>query len=257
MDITGKKILITGASSGIGRALAKEVISKGGYVWGIARRKNLLENLKGELLDSDNYFYSAVDVTNKDSWRKITNFLKYKKFYPDAVILGAAILRNDLNDKIDLTTTHEMFDINYFSVMRGINYLMPLIKKNSQIIAISSISSQKGSGVEGVGYAASKAALSISFESLRQKYKKKLNFKIVFLGPVKTGMSPFRKHSLLSLSKKQAVSVIMKAIKGNDVFYYRPKVVFFVLKLAKLVSQKLYFRILDVIDFLHIRNQKY
>lgn len=251
-----KKYLVIGASSGIGRALAKKLVDEGNYVWAVARRKEFLESLKNEVGRPKNYFYSTSDISRKNAWFDLIKDLKRRKYIPEVVIMGAAILKNDLNDKIDLRIMHELFDINYFSVMEGINFFLPFLKRNSQVIAISSLSSQKGSGVEGIGYAASKAALSLSFESLHQKFKKRINFKIVFLGPVKTGMNPFEKHSLLTLSEKQAVDVIMKATLGNDVFYYRPKIVFIVLKLAKLVSQKLYFKILDIIDLLHVRNQK-
>lgn len=255
--MSANKILITGASSGIGRAFAKKAVAEGNCVWGVARRESLLKSLGNELKSPNNYFYSAVDVVSKDSWIKIINSLKRKKFYPDTVILGAAILKNDLNDQINLTTTRELFDINYFSIMEGINFLIPFLKRNAQIITISSLSSQKGSGVEGIGYAASKAALSISFESLRQKFKNKLKFKVVFFGPVKTGMNPFSKYSLITISEKQAVNTIINAIEGKDVLYYCPKLPFFVLKLIKLLSQKLYFGLLDVIDSLHIKNQKH
>lgn len=251
-----KKYLVVGASSGIGRALAKKLVDKGNWVWAVARRGKLLENLKNEVGRPKNYFYSASDISKKNAWFDLIKDLKRRKYIPEVVIMGAAILKNDLNDRIDLVITREIFDINYFSVMEGINFLIPFLKSNSQIITISSLSSQKGSGAEGIGYAASKAALSLSFESLHQKFKKKINFKTVFLGPVKTGMNPFEKHSLLSLNEKQAVDVIIKATFGNDVFYYRPKILFFILKLAKLVSQKLYFKILDIIDFLHVRNRK-
>lgn len=254
--LVNKKILITGVSSGIGRALTKELVMCGNSVFGIARRKELLSSLKKEISNPKKYFYCAADLTKKESWKKVVISLKRRKFVPDIIIFNAAILRCDVDTQIDLKVNRELFEVNYFSIMKGINHLMPIVKNNSQVIAISSTSSQKGSGIEGVGYAASKAALSISFESLYQKFKRKLIFKIVFFGPVKTGMSPFKKYSLLYLNEKQAVGEIIKAIKNDNIFYYRPKIVFFVLKLAKLVSQKLYFRILDVIDQMHIRNQK-
>jgi len=51
------KILITGASSGIGRELAKQLVKDGHVVWGVARRENLLNDLKKEL--GDLFFYTG------------------------------------------------------------------------------------------------------------------------------------------------------------------------------------------------------
>lgn len=256
INLKNKKILIVGASSGMGRSLAIRLINVGGQVWGIARRENLLKNLKEEVEKPENFRYTASDIRRKNSWKNIIATLKKNNFSPDVVVLSAAILRNDLNNQIDIKTDREMFEINYFSILEGINSLLPLLKHNSQIITISSISSQKGSGAEGIGYAASKAALSIAFESLHQKFNKKIKFKTVFFGPVNTGMNPFAKHSILTLSEEQAVDTLIEAIEGRNVFYYRPQLVFFILKSVKLISQKLYFKLLDYIDVMHVRNQK-
>ncbi len=251
-----KKYLVVGASSGIGRALTKKLVDEGSMIWAVARREEFLESLKNEVRLPKNYFYSVADISRKNTWFNLIKTLKRRKYIPEIVVMCAAILKNDLNDKIDLRITHELFDINYFSVMEGINFLVPFLKRNSQIITISSLSSQKGSGAEGIGYAASKAALSLSFESLHQRFKNKLKFKVVFFGPVETGMHPFGKQTLITISEKRAVRTIINAIEGKRVFYYCPKLPFFVLKLTKLFSQSLYFRVLDAIDSLHIKNQK-
>jgi short-subunit dehydrogenase len=256
IHLKGKKILVTGASSGIGRALVKKLIEDDCQVWGIARRKELLESLKKEIIADQEYFYSVADLTNDKSWRNVLNSLKKKNFNPEIIVFCAAIFANDLNKQIDFKIMNETFKANYFSILKGIDILIPYVKRNAQFILISTTSSQKGSSVEGLGYGASKAAISIAFESLQQIFKNRFKFKTVFLGPVKTGMNPFSKHSFLTLSTNKAVGLIIDAIKGNNIFYYRPKLMFFVLKSIKLFSQKLYFWLLRYIDELHINNQK-
>ena len=56
-----KNVLITGVSSGIGKALTKLLLTKGFRVWGIARRKELLLELKKEL-HSDKFIFTAADI---------------------------------------------------------------------------------------------------------------------------------------------------------------------------------------------------
>jgi len=243
-----KKYLVVGASSGIGRALAARLLGEGNQVWGVARREIPLSER------NQNYFYTIMDINVKNSWAKLVRNLKSKKYYPDAVIMCAAIFETDLPKQIDLVTTRKIMETNFFSILSGVNALLPLMKKGSQMIVLSSISSQKGSGQEGVGYPASKAAISIAFESLRQKFQPKITFKTVFLGPVRTGMSPFVRHTFLSISEKKAVEAIIEAIKRNHVFSYSPNIMFFVLKLTKLISQKLYFYLLNMIDLQHKKS---
>ncbi len=118
-------------------------------------------------------------------------------------------------------------------------------------MAISSSSALKGSGVEGIGYPASKAALSIAFESLYQKFKNKYIFKTIYFGPINTGMVPFRKNSLFLLSEKQAVSKIIQATLGKKVIYYYPGVLFFILKTIRHFPSKIYFYLLSQIEEFH------
>ena len=166
----------------------------------------------------------------------------------DIVIFNAAIFENDFINGLDFEKTRKMIEINYLSVIKGIQALFPLLKTNSQVIAISSSSALKGSGEEGIGYAASKAALSIAFESLYLKYRNKIHFKTVFFGPVKTGMSPFSRHTILSLSEEDAVRAVIKSIERGDVISYYPLIIFYAYKLAKLLPSSYYFKFLTFID---------
>lgn len=241
-----KKFLITGISSGLGRALTKRLIKDGASVWGIARRKELLESLSQEL-NSPNFIFSTVDISTLRGWKYLLDQLKSKNYTPDIVIFNAAVLENDLKNGLDINSTERMMEINFYGVLRGVSLLLNYIDKKCQFIAISSSSALKGSGMEGVGYAASKAALSTAFESLHQRYKKSLfNFKIIFFGPISTPMNPFKTKIPLTLSEKMAAEGILKDINSNDGIFYHPILFFIFFKLIKLLPSKFYFSVLTM-----------
>ncbi len=239
-----KKFLITGVSSGLGRALTIRLIEKEAIVWGVARRKELLESLSREL-NSPNFIFSTADVSTFRAWEDLLGQLRSKKFVPDVVVFNAAILENDLKNGLNIKSTEKMFETNFFGAIRGVSLLLDYVNKKCQFIAISSSSALKGSGTEGVGYAASKAALSTAFESLHQRYKKSLfSFKVVFFGPISTPMNPFKTKTPLTLSEERAVNSLLDDIHSDNVIFYHPVLFFVIFKLIKLLPSKLYFRIL-------------
>lgn len=250
------KYFITGVSSGIGRALTKKLISEKQIVWGVARRENLLKKLKLEL-NSENFFYSSLDLGKKTSWQSLVREFKEKKFIPQIIIFNAAISQNDLGEEIKIETLERTMKVNFLSIMRGINNLLPLTTIGTQFIAISSFSALKGSGVEGIGYAASKAALSIGFESLYQKFKDKgIIFKTIYFGPINSGMGPFKKNTPFILSENQAVNFIINCTKNNKGQFFYPKSIFFLFKLIKLLPVDVYFKILSKMESIHYRLSK-
>lgn len=246
--IFNKRILVTGVSSGLGRALVKKLNNYKNKIWGIARRGKLLKKLQKEVTYQSLFFYSDKDISKPNIWNTIISDLKNCNFIPEIIIFNAAIFKCDFDKSINSKITREILEVNYLSIIRGIELLMPLLKKNSQVIAISSSSAFKGSGEEGVGYAASKAALSIAFESLQLKYGKRIKFKTIYFGPIKTGMNPFSKHQFGTLSEGVAVDKIIKVLESDNIQFYYPGIVFIFLKLIKLLPSKIYIRCLKIID---------
>lgn len=91
-----KKVLITGASSGIGRELTKDLCLKGYSVIGVARGEGKLESLKKELPKSAKYSFITADLSSKEVWEKIILVLKREKTIPDIVIFNAATWEKSL-----------------------------------------------------------------------------------------------------------------------------------------------------------------
>lgn len=250
------KFFITGVSSGIGRALTKKLVINGGIVWGIARRGALLKDLEREL-NSANFIQTTMNQTESSHWDSLVTSFKRKKFVPQVVIFNAAISQNDLQSGIDIEIMKKIMEVNFFGIMRGIKALLPLVKPKAQFIAISSFSAFKGSGVEGIGYAASKSALSIGFESLYQKYKEKdIVFKTIFFGPINSGMGPFQKNIPFVLSEEQAVNHIVRSITIRQGQFFHPWIIFFLIKFIKLLPSNIYFKILALMELIHSKYKK-
>lgn len=236
-----KNVLVTGASSGIGHSLSSLLIKKGYKVWGVARRKKLLELLNKELKNK-NFFYTAGDISQESFWEQQIKKMKKNKFTPDIVVFNAAMNENDLKDGMDLDKLKQMMEVNFFSILKGVKLIMENYKNKLHFIAISSTSSVKGNYIEGIGYAASKGALSIAFESLFQKYENsKAFFTTVYFGPVTTDMSRFIKPTPMTLTKEKAAMGIIKAIENKRPFYYYPKAAFVVLSIMRLLPKQTFF----------------
>lgn len=252
-----RKFFITGVSSGIGKALTKELIIMGEMVWGTARREYLLKELKKELNNTSKFIYTTIDQAEKNSWHSLLRSFRRRRFVPEIIMFNAAISQNDLQSGIEIETLEKIMEVNFLGVMRGINALLPMAKPGTQFIAISSFSALKGSGREGIGYAASKAALSVGFESLYQKYKDKgIIFKTIYFGPINSGMGPFKKNMPFILSENQAVKFIFDSTKSAKGQFFYPKSIFLIFKLIKLLPSNIYFNILSKMEALHIKLRR-
>lgn len=243
-----KKILIIGASTGMGRLLVKKLIDKGYLVWAVARRQELLKELKREL-SSNRFYYSKLDVTSKEDWQKLIQLFKKKNFKPDSVVLNAAIFDLDFDqgtEGVNIDKTRELFEVNFFGVLRGVNTLVKQFKDGLNFILISSSSALKGSGREGIGYGASKAAASLAFESFSHRYSSTgFNFTTIYFGPITGGMNPNKQSGVGVISQNSAINTIIKAIMERNLVYHNPRFLFLFLILVRLLPMRITGKILN------------
>jgi short-subunit dehydrogenase len=176
-----KKAIIVGASSGIGRELAR-IFSINAYVLGLAaRRDDLLHALQNEL-ETKSYI-KHIDISRQDeAMNRLTELIAEMKDV-DLIIITSGI--GHINHELDWKKEKETIDVNVSGVTSMINVsLKHFIEKNSgQLVVISSVAALRG-GSDGPAYNASKAYIANYLEGIRCKFKKdKTNITVTDIRP--------------------------------------------------------------------------
>ena len=187
--MTEKKIIwITGASSGIGKALAIKFAEKGWTVAASARRENLLEDLNKF---NPNIYSFPLDVTEIENCKLIANKIIEKFGSIDICVFGTGMHDPKSEKKFNLNKIREIMEVNYFGTMNSINSIYDYFseKKSGQISIISSVAGYRGLPAAGA-YCASKAALTSFAESLNfDMMQKNVRVSLVSPGFIKTPMT--------------------------------------------------------------------
>ena len=169
-------IVITGGSSGLGKALAQQFIKKGAHLALIARDVNKLAKIKDELVsacaEDQKIEVFPCNVSDYDATENTLNTISGTLGVPDILINSAGILREGYFEKLPLTTFREIMDINYFGVLNCTKAIIPLFKQKGRgrVVNISSL----GGKMASFGYSAycsSKFALVGLTETLRMELK--------------------------------------------------------------------------------------
>jgi len=217
MKLTGKNVVITGASSGIGKTLALQFAKAGSSLVLLARRIEELEVVAQEV----SKFHVIVkiykcDVSNKEEVEKV--FVQIKKFFNsvDILVLNAGVsFRTDVR-KDESVKAVQTFAVNVLGMIFCANQVIPdfIHAKKGMIVGVSSLAESRGFPRSGF-YCASKAAASTYLESLRielQKYSiKVLTVKPGFVKTPMTDKNEFDMPFIIPVEK--AVKIIIEGIK--------------------------------------------
>lgn len=164
-----KKTIIIGATSGIGKELAK-VLSQNNYIVGLAgRRTHLLDELKEGLPNNSSIKY--IDVAKSDEAMNQLNDLISEMGDVDLIVIssGVGFINNDLH----WSNERETIDVNVsgFTAMANVAMHHFLLKGSGHLVGISSIAALRGN-CDAPAYNASKAFVSNYMEGLRKKVTK-------------------------------------------------------------------------------------
>lgn len=167
-----KVVVITGASSGIGRALAKEFAAEGARLSLGARRTERLEELRNELPATE-ILIRKTDVSLEDDCRALIEETVSRFGQIDILINNAGISMRALFEDVDLKVIRELMDVNFYGTVYCSKYALPhLLKSKGSLVGVISIAGYVG--LPGrTGYSASKFAIRGFLDTVRIENLKK------------------------------------------------------------------------------------
>lgn len=200
-----KVVIVTGASSGIGRATAIEFARNGSRVVLAARSEERLKELEKEITALGAEVLSCVtDVAREDECRRMVEKTVERFGTIHILINNAGISMRALFEDVDLAVLKRLMDVNFWGTVYCTRYALPYIVKNGgSIVGVSSTAGFHG--LPGrTGYSASKFAIHGFLETIRIEYlKEKLH--VMIIAPGFTA-SEVRKHALLADGTEQGNS---------------------------------------------------
>lgn len=175
MNFRNKTVLITGASSGIGMALAREFASLGSNIVMGARSEDKLAELAGELsAKGAETVWRHTDVSSEDDCRALVEAGAERFGGIDVCICNAGISMRAIYDDVDMSVIHRLMDVNFWGTAYTVKYALPYIQKShGSIVGVSSVAGFHG--LPGrTGYSASKYAMQGLLETIRIENLKKV-----------------------------------------------------------------------------------
>lgn len=181
MDYSGKKVWITGGSSGIGQSIGQLFSQKDAKVFLLARNEQRLQ-LALEKLKPGEHYAQTLDVSNSNQIKETITELSAQHGTPDILVNSAGVAHPGYVQELDLEIYRWMMEVNYFGAVNMTKAILPgmLARGNGHIVNIGSVTSYIG--VFGYSaYGASKFALRGFSDSLRAEVKPHgINVSIVY-----------------------------------------------------------------------------
>ncbi len=169
--IAGKVCAVTGASSGIGAAIALQLAGRGAAVVLGARRTDRLEALATRIADAGGRVaVQAVDVTRRADLDRLVSAAVEQFGRLDVLVSNAGIARTVLMDELDVDGWDAMIDVNLRGVLHGIAAALPVFRRqeHGHLVTVISTSGLKIAPTQAV-YAGTKNAVRTLLEALRQE----------------------------------------------------------------------------------------
>ena len=240
MSENQKKVWITGASSGIGKAVAEKFAKEGWKVAISARRKEILDSMA----NNQNITSFPLDVVNKEDCINVFESIISKFNTIDLCVFCSGTYERKLEQDINIKNMKLTMEVNFFGTVNCIKAVEKYFKnrKNGHISIVSSIAGYRGLP-KSSGYGPSKAALSNLAESLYFDFKRH-NVRVSLISPgfIKTPMTDKNEfHMPFIKSPEFAANKIYDGlIKSNTFEITFPKQLTIIFKFLRILPNKIY-----------------
>ena len=241
-----KKIWITGASSGIGKALAIKFAKEGWQVAASARREKILEELSN---NNSNIFSFPLDVVDQKNSLNTFNKILEKFNNIDLCVFSTGFYDHKTEKEINLEQIKNTMNVNFFGTLNCIKAVEKYFKekKNGHISIVSSVAGYRGLP-NSTGYGPSKAALTNLAESLYFDFKK-YNVRVSLISPgfIKTPMTDKNKFKMPFIKSSEfAANKIYKGLINSKAFEITfPKQLTIIMKILRSIPYWKYLYLIE------------
>jgi short-subunit dehydrogenase len=216
MELSGKTVWITGASRGIGEAVARKLIDEGAIVYGSGRSADALEAIAS---GAANFHPIVVDVTDLDAMKAAAASIEEDRGSIDLAIFNAGTWKSVKVEDFDSSAVAESLETNVMGLAHGIEAVLgPMLHRGSGTIAgVASVAGYRGLP-NSAAYSTSKAAMITLLESLRIDAGR-FGVKVVTINPgfVRTEMTSSNDFPMpFMISTDAAATAIVKGLERNQ-----------------------------------------
>lgn len=226
-----KRILITGATSGLGLALAEHAANEGYSVIACGRNQDALDSLNKKTNISTLQF----DLTDAEKTQQALSGVNC-----DIAVLNAGTCEYVDALNLDTEMFRRVFDINFFGVVNALQALLPNLTRGSKVVLVDSMA-RLLPFTQSQAYGASKAALYYACKSFEvDLHKQGIDFQSVSPGFVKTPLTDKNTFAMpMAISAQQAAEKMLKGILTNRSSIYFPTRFGLIMRFLNLLPQTL------------------
>jgi len=245
MSESKRKIWITGASSGIGKALSEKFASEGWKVAVSARRKEILDIMA----NNENISSYPLDVTSQEQVNNISSKIIDDFGGLDLCVFSSGTYDPKLEQEINIKQNKFVMETNFFGVLYCIKSVEKYFKniKKGHISIVSSVAAYRGLP-NSSGYGPSKAALTNLAESLYFDFKKYyVRISLISPGFIKTPLTDKNEFPMPFIKTPEfaAEKIFNGLTKGKAFEIHFPKELTFLLKFLRVLPYRIYLFLID------------
>ena len=219
MDLKNKVVIITGASSGIGKATAMKLAGEGASVVLCARSEDELNKLKDNIeTNGGKALVVKTDVTEPADFKNAVSETLEKYGSIDVLINNAGLMPLSYVEKLKTDEWEKMVDVNIKGVFNGVAAVLPTMRKNKSghIINISS-SAAHNYFPGGAVYCATKVAVKMFSEGLRKELAPKYGINVTSIEPGAVDTSLFEGITDEDIKEKMKGMKDMTKLEAEDI----------------------------------------